>query len=69
MPLTNLDRNSRRAPARAGSSRAAGCEEDRMVKAGVSQFQAERVLPIDTGQDGMNSLTVGEVLEELKDGD
>ena len=40
-----------------------------MVKAGVSQFQAERVLPIDTGQHGMNGLPVGEVLEELEDGD
>ena len=40
-----------------------------MVKAGVGQFQAQRVLPVDAGQDGTNGLPVGEVLEELKDGD
>ncbi len=69
LPLTRRDRNSRCAPARAGSSRAVGCEEDRVVKAGVGQFQAQRVLPVDAGQDGMNGLTVGEILEELEDGD
>jgi hypothetical protein len=42
--------------------------EDRVIKAGVGQFQAQRVFPVDAGQDGMNSLTVGEVLEKLEDG-
>ena len=43
--------------------------EHRVIKAGVGQFQAQRVLPVDAGQDGMNGLTVGEILKELKDGD
>ena len=40
-----------------------------MIKAGVGQFQAQRVLPVDAGQHGMNGLPVGEVLEELEDSD
>src|SRR5262249_37963667 len=33
------------------------------------QFQAEGVFPIDAGADGLGRLPVGQVLDELKDGD
>jgi hypothetical protein len=38
------------------------------VEAGFRQFQAEGVLPVDAGADGIGRLPVGQVLDELKDG-
>jgi hypothetical protein len=39
------------------------------AEAGVRQFQAEGVFPVDAGADGIGRLPVGQVLEELKDSD
>lgn len=39
------------------------------VEAGVLQVQAQRVLPVEPGADGVGGLAVGEVLGELEDGD
>src|SRR5262245_55428987 len=43
--------------------------EYREVEAGVRQFQAEGIFPIEAGADGIGRLPVGQVLDELKDGD
>ena len=39
-----------------------------MVEAGVGQFQAEGVLPVDATTDGISGLTIGEALDELEHG-
>ena len=39
------------------------------VEPRVGQLQAEQVLPVDAGADGLRRRTVGEVLAELQDGD
>jgi hypothetical protein len=43
--------------------------QDRLVKAGVSQFQAEKILPINAASDGISGLAIGQMFSELEDGD
>jgi hypothetical protein len=38
-----------------------------MVKAGVSELQAEDVLPIQAAADGIGGLAIGEVFQKLQD--
>src|SRR5262245_42055091 len=57
-------------PLRAACEQArAELAEHRGVNARVSQLEAEQVLPVDAGADGLRRRAVGEVLAELQDGD
>ena len=49
----------------------AGAElaEHGVVEAGIGQFQAQGVLPVDAAADGVGGLAVGEALDVLEDGD
>ena len=48
----------------------AGAElaEHGVVEAGIGQFQAQGVLPVDAAADGVGGLAVGEALDVLEDG-
>src|SRR5262249_29141585 len=54
---------------RAGDQTGAELAPDGAVEAGVGPFQGEGVLPVDAGADGGGGLAVGQVLDELEDGD
>jgi hypothetical protein len=47
----------------------AGAElaQDGVIEAGIGQFQAKRVLPIDAAADGVGGLAIGEALDVLED--
>jgi hypothetical protein len=42
--------------------------EHGVVKAGIGQFQAQGVLPVDSTTDGISGLAIGESLDVLEDG-
>jgi len=54
---------------RAGEEAAAKLTQDGTIEAGVGEFQAEGLLPVDTGTNGLGRLTVGEFLHKLQDRD
>jgi hypothetical protein len=50
----------------AGDEAGAELAEDREVEAGVVQLQAQEVLPVDAGADGVGGLAIGEPLGVLE---
>ena len=61
-------RSSRRSSAPPVSNQLLNSLNTPRVEAGISQFKAEQVLPIDTGTHGLGGLSIREVLAELQDG-
>src|ERR671928_395981 len=53
----------------AGQQAISELAKDRMVETGIGQLQAEEVLPIDAGADGLGSLSVAQALADLHESD
>jgi hypothetical protein len=67
-PLTEAVEHPVQQPLALAVAEQSGAElaEDRVVKAGVGQLQAQGVLPVDPAADRVGGLPVGQSLDELQ---